>query len=689
MVVRRLVAALAVVATTVVPATVVPATAQPPEERTDVRVDVHALTGSLTPESAKLVVRARAVNTTQEPVRNLRTSLRFGNVLRGRSAIAAGEPLARFGTRVADREVPGGELAPGGTAEVEYDVPIADLPFDRSSTNGVYPMRIEVRSRFEVVGAVDTYVVWWPQTQPKLRIAFVWPLAEPSHRALGNDFYDDELGASVDDGRLNTLVRLGDASPLPVTWAIDPELVDSVRRMAGGYTVAGREGTSAGAARTWLDRLRTAVSDATVIPLPYADPDLATTTSGSLAVDAGTAFRLGREILQRDLSVTPASNLAWPPGPTLSPGAEALLAAQGVKGVIVPESALPLTEQLNYTPTAATALAPGALGSLTALVADAQLNGWVGEPTREEGPRLAVQRFLADTAMAAMERPGIVRDVVIAPPRTWEPVRAFASQLLIQTVNVPWLTPTGLGAILESDPSTAARTRAPAPRGLVEPGLVNRVLAQRRALLRLRGILTDPQRAPTELAQLDDALLRAVSARWAENPEGGRRLLGTIDAGIAAQVGRLRLVQGGVVTMTGRSGRVPLTFENDFGQQVRVRIRIDSKKRLKLEEGDEAFERRSGGEVSIPPGTSTLTITGRATTGGLFPIRVELLSNDAASLGVETTLRVRSTAYGAVALAVTGGAFGLLLVASATRLLRRRRTARRRHTEPDREPQPV
>lgn len=675
----RLLAALAVVA-----ATVTPATAQPPEERTDVRVDVRAMTGALTPGSAKLVIRARAVNTTEEPIRNLRTSLRFGNVLRGRSAIDAGEPLARFGIRVADREVPGGELAPGGTAEVEYDVPVADLPFDRSATNGVYPMRIEVRSRFEVVGAVDTYVVWWPQTQPKLRIAFVWPLVEPSHRALGNDFYDDELAASVTDGRLHSLVRLGDASPLPLTWAIDPELVDSVRRMAGGYTVGGREGAGSAAARTWLDRLRTAVADATVLPLPYADPDLGTTTSGSLAVDAGTAFRLGREILQRDLSVAPATNLAWPPGPTLSPAAEGLLTGQGVKGVIVPESALPLSEQLNYTPTAATALAPGALGSLTALVADAQLNRWVAEPAREEGPRLGVQRFLADTAMAAMERPGIVRDVVIAPPRTWEPVRAFASQLLVQTVNVPWLTPTGFGAVLESEPSTAARTRAPAPRGLLEPSAVNRVVAQRRALLRLRGILTDPQNAPPELAQLDDALLRAVSSRWAESPDLGRRLLGTVDAGLAAQAGRLRIVQGGVVTMTGRTGRVPLTFENDFGQQVRVRIRIDSKKRLKLEAGDEAFEARGGGEVAISPGTPTLDITGRATTGGLFPIRVELLGNDGAPLGIETTLRVRSTAYGVVALALTGVAFGLLLVASATRLLRRRRTARGRgaHAEP-------
>ncbi|HVF04983.1 MAG TPA: DUF6049 family protein [Frankiaceae bacterium] len=664
-----------------------PAAAQPPEERTDVRVDVRSMSGSLTPETETLLIRARAVNTTQEPVRNLRAGLRIGNVLLGRSDIARGEPLARFGTRVTDVAVPGEELAPGGTADLDFAVPVAQLPFARSATNGVYPLRIEVRSRFEVVGAVDTYVVWWPQASRTLRIAFLWPLVEPTHRALGNDFFDDDLAASVADGRLSTLLRLGAGSPLPLTWAVDPELVDSLRRMTGGYTVRGDEGTSGAAARTWLDALRTAVRDETVVPLPYADPDLTTTTSGSLAVDAGTAFRLGRELLGRDLGTPGNGTLAWPPGGTLSPAAEALLAAQGVKGVVVAESALPLSEQLNYTPTAPTPLAPGALGSLTALVADAQLNHWVAEPTREEGPRVAVQRFLADSAMTAMERPGVLRDIVIAPPRTWDPVRAFAAQLLAQTVAVPWLTPTTLSGVLAGEPSGAARTRAPAARGALDPAQVARMLALRRGIQRLRGILTDPQHAPEELAQLDDALLRAVSSRWAESPDGGQRLVNLVDAVLSRQVGRLRIVPGGIVTMTGRSGRVPVTFENDLGQEVRIRVRLNSNNRLAVE-GDAPYEGRTGAVVTIPPGTRTIEITGRATTGGLFPITVEVLGNDGAPLGIGSTLRVRSTAYGVVALAITAGAFGLLLVASATRLLRRRRKGPA-EPAPDREPQPA
>jgi hypothetical protein len=138
-------------------------------------------------------------------------------------------------------------------------------------------------------------------------------------------------------------------------------------------------------------------------------------------------------------------------------------------------------------------------------------------------------------------------------------------------------------------------------------------------------------------------------------------------------VDRLRLVSGSLVTMTGRSGSIPLTFVNDLGQPVRIRVRLDSRHRLTL--AIPGYESPRGQEVALPAGTSTVVVRGKAATGGLFPINVEVLAPDGSPLAVRATLKVRSTAYGAVALAVTGVAFGLLLVASATRLLQRRRRA--------------
>lgn len=163
-----------------------------------------------------------------------------------------------------------------------------------------------------------------------------------------------------------------------------------------------------------------------------------------------------------------------------------------------------------------------------------------------------------------------------------------------------------------------------------------------------------------------------MSARWADDLGGARRLVDAANEALRQERGRVRIVPGGVVTMTGRSGRVPLTFQNDFGQAVRVLVRVDTKNRLALK--DDAAWRR-GREVPVPPGGSTLVIEGKATTGGLFPIKVEVLAPGGTPLGDAIDVRVRSTAWGAVALGVTGVAFLMLLVASATRLLRRRRTA--------------
>jgi hypothetical protein len=666
---RRLAAALLAVL-----AASTPVAAQEGPAENVVRVDVRAMSTVLVPNvTERLVIRARAVNTGTEPLRRLRVQLRFGEKLKGRSAVAA-DPTGRFVSRAGDTVLGDGELAAGATGEVEFDVDVTDLPFRHSRDAGVYPMRIEVRQLgLGVVGSADTYVMWWPATGPKVRVAWVWPLVEPSHRRLGNDFFDDELAGSVTDGRLDTLLALGAASRVPVTWAVDPELLDALHRMTGPYTVLGREGGGTAAARAWLDRVKRATQNATVLPLPYADPDLATTATATLAPDAGRAFQLGREVLRRDLGNAGNARLAWPPGTTLDPAVEALLSGQGVKGVVVPEAALPLTgDPLYFTQTAPAPLASGALGSMTALVADAQLNGFVAHPEREAGPRLAAQRFLADTAMIALERPTDLRDVVVTPPRTWEPpVRDFAAQLLEQSASAPWVQAVGLDTVLGDEPSATPRSRAPGGRGVLPADHVRRVLDAKRLLQRVRAILTDPKRAPAELADLDDALLRAVSAEWSGDPHG-QRLTDTVTATVRTQLGRLRVVAGGTVVMTGRSGKIPLTFQNDLGQAVRVKVRLDSGHRLELD-SNTAYER--GREVVIPPGASTLVIEGRATTGGRFPLKVDLRTPDGAPLGTGTTVYVRSTAYGVVALAVTGAAFGLLLVASATRLLRRRRSA--------------
>src|SRR5205085_704436 len=72
---------------------------------------------------------------------------------------------------------------------------------------------------------------------------------------------------------------------LPVTWTVDPALLDEAGAMASGYRVAKapgsgdpRESTPGTATQTaagWLQALQRAVRGRDVAALPYADPDLA------------------------------------------------------------------------------------------------------------------------------------------------------------------------------------------------------------------------------------------------------------------------------------------------------------------------------------------------------------------------------------------------------------------------------
>lgn len=653
----------------------VPSAAQEDPVPQSVLVNVGSLPAALVPGvTERLSLSATVTNETDEPLRRVRVSLRFGEALRGRSDIASGQPLARLGTRVGDRLLGEGELAPHVPTAVGFDVDVADLPFARSTRHAVYPMRVELRARGELLGAADTYVMWWPDRDaPRLRVGWIWPLAERSHRALGNDFFDDGLLDAIEgpNGRLVKLLRIGGNARMPMTWAVDPELLDALRRMANGYTVRGQEGGGSGNAKAWLDRAKGATKGAHVLPLPYADADLeaAAALAPSAAVQTAPAVLLGREIVRRELDNPGDTRFAWPPGDTLRPTTEAMLRATGAQAFVLPEAALPLAEPLYYTPSAPTRLDTDALGSTTALLVDRQLTAAVSGTSQG---RLDVQRYLADAAMISLERPNDLRAVVVAPPRDWDPLAEFATQLLDLTKAAPWVEPVTLPQVLTEERSTAPRTRTPGGAGILAPDQVRRVETARAAVGRLKGFFTDNDRAAPLYLDLEDALLRATSSRWGPDPAGGRRLTDAVTQAVETQFGRIRVVPGGVITMTGRSGRIPLTFQNDIGQTVKVRVRLDSRDRIALKDGESW---RRGHEIPVPPGGSTLVLEGKARTGGLFPITVELLANDGTAIAKPLDLRVRSTAWGAVALVVTGVAFGLLLIASATRLLRRRRKA--------------
>jgi hypothetical protein len=168
----------------------------------------------------------------------------------------------------------------------------------------------------------------------------------------------------------------------------------------------------------------------------------------------------------------------------------------------------------------------------------------------------------------------------------------------------------------------------------------------------------------------DDAVLRTMSSAWRGTPGPRTDYRTAVDAQITATRNKVRITsaRNSFVTLTSHSGTVPVTVSNELDTPVRVLVQIESQ-----------HLRVSGGRTAetIPPHRQiAVDVRADARTSGVFPLTVRLLT-PSGRLYDSTGLLVRSTAYGSVAILITAGATGVLLLAVVIRLIRRGIAARR------------
>lgn len=674
-----------------------PALAQTDPAALSVRVAVQEMPAYLTP-GEPFTLRARLVSDGSDSLDRVQVRLRVGEAVGSRSELAQ---LARTppvdGAIVPfdDGTIPE-EIAPGDVTSLDVELPGDALARVLGTTNGVHPVRIEVRARSGsgrrvTVGVADTFLPWWPEATATTRIAWVWPLTAAHTRGGDGRFLDDSLADELDDeGRLDTLLSVAAAAVdrTPVTWAVDPALVDAAAQMTGGYAVRGAtdkratDGVGAEAADRWLREARAALSDprSRTLALPYGDPDVAALTRAGLRDLTGAAIDTGRRVLTEHRFPAGERDLAWPPEGAVDVPTLGVLAVHGARSVVLsgPNLQLADDDESNATPSAASTLAGAATATLTALAADHQLAQLVADGPSAggtaEGTRLALQRVVAETAFFTLERPSQSRDLVVAPPRGWNPTGPFAAGLLDVSSRVPWLRPDVLTNVASRPRDDVERllsyTSADREREL--PGAVlTSARAERDRVEQYRALLVPSREEPPDrLAdRLELALLRATSAGFRAAPQAARELVDDVRDLLSDRFGKVTVAHGGLITMGGDTARLPITLVNDLDHTVRVQLRIETRNRLALPDGPVRDE-------VVAPGRRQLQVRAQALVPGDFVISVSLATTDGRRLpGEPTTLRVRSSAYGKVALAITIGAFVLLLIGSVTRLLRRRRSA--------------
>lgn len=631
---------------------------------------------------AKVQITGTVENHTGRQQTGLTVRMRYnGTALTTRSQLeryAAGQPsalLRGLGTKIV--QLPKAAV-PNGAQAFSLSAKTGDIGM---RTFGVYPVGVEVvNAAQEVVAGVITFVTFAPKAGDvkPVKVGWVWPLIDRQHRTAADAFTDDDLNTQMGkDGRLSGLVSAAASTKTPVTWAVDPALLDDANQMAtGSYQVQGlREDTSvkkpkSANAAAWLKQLKAAMKTDQYFALPYADPDVVALVRNEQNNQVALAYK-NAQVAQNLLGALPSTPMAWPPAGVAGPNTLKQLVQRGRVGngpILMSSDNAFTPAPSGYTANAVTQTEINNR-SHTVLTYDDKLSDILDQNSRAPGGKvLTEQRFLAETAMITAERPQAAgRTLVVAPGRHWNPPADLARQLLADTANVPWLSADTLDKIARTHPEQRQSKGYPDEyRGYeLGPGYLDQVHRIQQEANSFASIVVNSTSPVYERA-----VLRLESVSWRGKPTTAYAARRRVSSQLGDDTGRVRVISR-QTGLAGNSGMVHITVANDLPDQtVRVIVNVSSENTAKLQIGK--LEGRS--PIDLKPGdkvTRNLPVT--ANGNGRFRLLVQLGSADGNDYGDPYVITVRTTGYGRTSLVITGGALAVLFVGVGVRAMRARR----------------
>jgi len=723
------------------PAGAEPSTALPNDEA-PVRVDVRTLLPRAPQPGGAFEVAGTLTNIGDKPISTLRVRLKLGSRIDNRTELHRDDqdrPPASLAVEVTP-VLP--QLAPGQRTTFDVRTLTRDLPLGQP---GVYPLDIVARGVFGSdqdradLGLAPTYLPWFNGEPVRpTRVAVLWPLVDRPRAGPRDVLVDDDLAASfAGRGRLGQLLSAARAAEtgqcdgvahgppgapatprptaptrppaapargaaaarceaVPVTYAVDPDLLLTAQNMTRPYAVQSgsrtRPGTGGTAAAAWLSSLRAGTARAPVLSLPFADPDVdALARSAAGKNDVAAARELGARTTAEVLRTAPDDTLAWPPAGPVTPAATDALAVGTTSALVLDPSALAAEQDAGATLGVRAKLPLSSLGSpLTGLVVDTQLSDLLTNPGRPGlGPRLAEQRFLVETAIIAAERPSSPpRTLLIAPARRGTVDATVAAGALHDLGRLPWICPVALPAVAAGtercshEPATDAGEQAGShpgrgdpladPRSELPQAFLDGVAADRTGADQLVDAVLMPSDTTSTLkAALRRSVARAESSAWRTDPTDGDKIAVLLHDEVAALQGRVK-VRGGRLLLTSSKGTLSVGVDNLLPVPVTLKVRFLSATATLSSQDTAPFE--------VPAGTSYKpSVRAQARRSGQFVVFAQLIDREGQPFGSRAEIVVRSTRYGRIALAVTGVGAGVLLVAAGVRIARR---ARRHGREP-------
>jgi len=508
----------------------------------------------------------------------------------------------------------------------------------------------------EVVAELITHLVRVPETAPGDMPLMVSPVVD-LHEPLVLDG-NQPITITEDRERTRSIVRaLSEFPRVAATVRPTPEMVD---RLA-----------SAGGDRALLENLRTATEQREVLATPYVRLDTSAWLGAELNVELVTRLTLGTDTLTEALGVRPDRRILIHDG-RIPSGLLDELRTLGVDALVVDEAHLDILDDEAYpfTMLQKFQLAEPERGTSVALAADSALS----DHLRGADPILAAHHLLADLAVLAMELPQTERAAVVKPAEDELFDGAALRTLLVGLRAHPMLRATTLDrafdrASLAREGSTDTEgqilQRRLRPDPVAAIGGYPEQLKQANAQLdAYRGMVGPDSVRPTPWEQM----IR-LSASGELTATRRTDLLDEVIDGIRSQTRGIDVPESQSVTLTNRSGEIPLRLRNSLGYPVRVRIEVESDK-LEIAEEDRTRV------VVLEDGRNPIGLGVRARGSGDSRLNVTVTSPDGHLALGEGRYTIRSTSVSGFGIALSVGA-GLVLVIWWLRNNRDRRRDRR------------
>jgi hypothetical protein len=535
---------------------------------------------------------------------------------------------------------------------------------------GVYPLEVEVldgaeRSRgsfLTMVVAVATDVTGAAiPIDTKLGVAWTWPLSAGPSTLPGGAPDPIVTRALRPSGRLGRqAVAITRAGDVPITLVPGPETLEAWVRQ--------------GATDPAIARGAAAVEDAAgrdqVVTSTYVPTDLPSLLAAGLGSAVDAQLVRGDATLGRILATRPdvRSALADP----IDASSLARLRAGGVDHVIV--DAASLAASGRAIPTRPFVLQPPPSlvpsGSVSAVAGDAAIENLL----RAVGPpALRAQRVLAALSVIAFEDPRNPRAITMVNPPDLDPPITLLDSLLTGLRGNPLLAPMTVDEVFALVPAETTANGTPVTRQLAAyapPPPPVSTLTYGAARLRLDAFRSLAGPADPVVVRGERSLLVCQSSTFvgARGTVRANATVKSIDRSIDGFLARIRIPRPSTITLTSRSGEIPLTFRNDTGKTIDVFLELASAKLT--------FPAGATRTLRLPTRSTTLRVPVEARTSGTFPLHLTVTSADGALSVANSTFRVRSTAVSTVGIVLMVGAVVFLIAWWGVHIRRNRRARR-------------